>query len=792
MADVEELRRVFEAHTQADVTLVYKRFREATKSEDLGQFVEYMVAQGLIAPDAASNLAAELRFGAGEPTVVESKRTTGSGSGSGSGSGAAQSGGSGTSPDANTSTPSRRRSTSLRLLDVIGRGGMGVVFRGEQVELGRQVAFKQLPVDSSATTRERFLREARITAQLDHPNIVPVHLLELSADGAPVGYAMKLVEGKTLRTLISEAVEAYERNAPIDAEHSLATRLDHFLKICDAIAFAHDRGILHRDLKPANFMIGKFGEVYVMDWGVARPIGSERERVEPSVRRVPGAPDLTQVGDVVGSPSYMSPEQADARNDELDARADQYALGLILFELVSLRRAIDGESTIEVFNLAIRGNTVPLEHVAKSERIPSELRAIIRKATAFEPANRYSSVTALADDVRRHMRGEAIRARPDSGFAKLWRVMNRHRRATLVAILGVLAVAAVTVTWSLYRKTASELAERRRGEELTQLTIDVATQAHELDTDFQQMEVALEGLRSAAEWALTGPEPATLDAPIYFDTDFADPAKRPRDFTDKTAYRWPVSPGDTVVGVAPGTDRAAVLPSVRKLAQLRRHFRDMFISMARKEPTALSAAEQDDILLNRLGILDYAYVDLPTGVHYMYPGMAALPEGYDVRTAGFYTMSANKRGRRWGSPYIDSTTDERGDDLVLPCTQGLWSPSGEFLGVAGVEITVTKLVERGLVLPGRETLRTSLVDGSGKKVIDSRDAGKRFQASGKDEGLVLNDFDIPEVVEAVRSGAEGMQEVEHDGRRRLVVFVRLAVLGWYYVVEVDPKTLGNH
>jgi len=166
-------------------------------------------------------------------------------------------------------------SERFELQSVLGRGGMGTVFRAKQRELGRDVAFKQLDEDHADETRERFLREARITAQLDHPHIVPIYVLEVSPDSSTIGYAMKLVEGKTLRTLLRETVAAYKARQPIDEEHSLTTRLDHFLKICDAMAFAHAHGILHRDLKPANMMIGRFNEVYLMDWGVARAIGAK-------------------------------------------------------------------------------------------------------------------------------------------------------------------------------------------------------------------------------------------------------------------------------------------------------------------------------------------------------------------------------------------------------------------------------------------------------------------------------------------------------------------------------------
>jgi hypothetical protein len=771
MANVEDLRRLLEPHTEADVTSTFQKFRESMHSEDLGQFVDYMVAQGLLAPEAAPVVAAELRAGSEEATIAEPRGATTLWG----------------SAEPQSAAP-RSPAASLRLSDVLGQGGMGIVFRGEQVDLGRSVAFKQLLDASNETLRERFVREARITAQLDHPAIVPVHFLELSPRATSIGYAMKLVEGKTLRVLLTETAELYKAGKPIDAEHSLPTRLEHFLKICDAVAFAHDRRIIHRDLKPSNFMIGKFGEVYVMDWGIARPIGAGPEAPSPSRKASGRDADLTQDGEIVGSASYMSPEQAEGRNQELDARADQYALGLILFELVSLRRAIEGASTVEVFTKASRGAKGPLEHVSKNERIPAELRAIVDKATAFSPDQRYPSVAALADDLRSYLRGEAVTARPDNALGKLLRWMNRHRRTTLVTVVVALALAASAVAWSLYRRTADQLAARELADKQTALYGDVATQAHAIDSQFQQMEEALEGLRAAAEWALAAPTPLADQAPIFLDTDFADPARRPKDFTNQTAYRWPVSPSHPVVGIAPGTDRAAMMPTIRKLSPLRHHLRAMFAGAI--DDNALHTPEQlSELILQRRSPIDYVYVDLPQGVHFHFPGVDALPPGYDVRTAGFYQMSANKRGKRWGRPYVDSTTDEQGDDLVLPCTQGLWSASGEFIGVAGVEITVTKLVETSLAVPKRKTLRASLLDQDGKRVIDSFDAGKRFKASGKDEGIELEDFDIPEVVTAVRAGAEGIREVRRDGRPLLAVFVRLNVLGWYYVVEVDPQTI---
>ncbi len=686
--------------------------------------------------------------------------------------------------------PRSAEATFLRVHEAIGRGGMGTVYRAEQIELERPVAFKRLIEAGSADMRERFVREAQITARLDHPNIVPVYVLDMGQRNRSVGYAMKLVEGKTLRALLTETRDLLVAGGAVDAEHSLPSLLEHFLKVCDAIAFAHDRGILHRDLKPANIMIGRFHEVYVMDWGIARPIGVEDRAVRPGTAApAQEGAQLTRVGELVGSPRYAAPEQTAGRSDQLDARADQYALGLVLFEILALKPAVAAEQAQAAWEAASRGEKAPLEHVVPGRRIPPELAAIVAKATALDREDRYRSVPEMAEDVRRYLRGEAVAARPDTPIQKIVRWVARHGRTTLVSFVVLVALSAAAVTTSLYVSAERRNEARARGARKTKVYVDVAAQAHKIDANFQQMEEALEGLRVAAELSLAGAEPPASAAPVYFDVDFRNPRGRPPDFSDATTYRWPVSLEHPVAGVAPGVSADAVLPKLRRLSPLRHHMRSMFLVAAGADPSAVSEAEARAILAERRGPIDYAYVSLAEGVQYMLPGMAALPPGYDVRTAGFFTTTKGTHGRRWGSPYIDATTDVKGDDIVLPCTQGLWSRSGEFLGIAGVEITVSKLVKTSLSLPGYKTIRTSLVNGDGQKVVDSTDAGVRVQSNGKDDALPMIDFDIREVVTAIKAKGEGLIELE--ARHQIVVYARLDALGWYYVVELDASVLDK-
>jgi serine/threonine-protein kinase len=278
-------------------------------------------------------------------------------------------------------------------LGEIGRGGMGSVQRVFDQRLLREMALKVLDPRLGDHERRlaRFLEEARVTGQLEHPNIVPVHDLGSDDSRSRWYFSMKLVQGVTLHQIIDRA--GPDRLEP----DTLADLLQVFIKCCEAVAFAHSRGVIHRDLKPSNVMVGEFGQVYVMDWGVARIRGAAAEADG-------GSPTETDApGDVIGTPCYMSPEQARGAHESVDERSDVFTLGATLFHLLAGRPPYDGRTYYAVLIQALQRRCLTPEEI--EPRVPPALSRIAMRAMAADPAERYASASELQRAVEDFLRG---------------------------------------------------------------------------------------------------------------------------------------------------------------------------------------------------------------------------------------------------------------------------------------------------------------------------------------------------------------------------------------------------
>jgi tetratricopeptide (TPR) repeat protein len=307
-----------------------------------------------------------------------------------------------------------RRVGEFRLVREIGRGGMGVVYEAEDEKLGRRVAVKVLPLAAGLDPAElqRFRNESRAAAGLDHPHVVPVYAV--GCDSGRHYFAMRLIPGRSLAEVIGAGVPPADRPA-------LAARM--LLQAADALAFAHERGVVHRDVKPGNLLLEDDGHVWVADFGLAR---------------TPGATRLTRSGSLVGTLQYMSPEQVEPRRGVVDHRADLYGLGATAYEVLTGRPPVQAPDRTALIARILTAAPTPPRRIDRS--IPVDLETIVLKLLAKDPADRYASAADLADDVRRFLARRPVRARRPGLVERATRWAGRHRKLTVVGAVGVVAV----------------------------------------------------------------------------------------------------------------------------------------------------------------------------------------------------------------------------------------------------------------------------------------------------------------------------------------------------------------
>jgi serine/threonine-protein kinase len=345
-------------------------------------------------------------------------------------------------------------SSGLRfaVLRPYAEGGLGKVSLARDRELNREVALKEIKPGyaDDAEARSRFLAEAEITGGLEHPGVVPVYGLGRFGDGRPY-YAMRFIQGDSLKDAIRRFHGTeWKKEKPGERQLALRGLLDRFVDVCNAVAYAHSRGVIHRDLKPANVMLGPYGETLLVDWGLAKALSLGEGRTAPPqgfLRPSSGQAIVTQAGAVVGTPEYMAPEQASG--GALGPPADVFGLGATLYHLLTGRSPFGGPDLMDVLLHVVECNCPTAREVKPST--PSALSAICQKAMARQPLDRYSSARELAQDVERWLADEPVSAYPEPLLARLARWGRRHRplvagaAALLLTAVAALAVGIVAV-----------------------------------------------------------------------------------------------------------------------------------------------------------------------------------------------------------------------------------------------------------------------------------------------------------------------------------------------------------
>jgi serine/threonine protein kinase len=365
----------------------------------------------------------------------------------------------------------------------LGEGGMGLVLRARDHRIQRSVAMKVLRSGNefSPEKLQRFVAEAQLTGQLEHPNIVPVYQLGITAEGQAF-YTMKHVKGQTLAEVIKKLRQGDRETC---RHFPLSQLVTSFLKICDALAFAHSHGVIHRDLNPSNIMLGAFGEVLVMDWGLAKrltapapPVTPENtSTAAPPLPLPPGGRFNTVEGSVIGTIPFLSPEQANG-NAALDERSDIFILGMILYEILALRPPVELYDSDQVLAAIRSGKLIPLEervsmpgefgepppeliHCSRG-KLPEGLTAVVQKAMRHLPSERYQSVEALQSDIIACQEGFAPEAEDANWIRQLQLLLGRKRKEALM-IVAFLAISQVLLAYFVGR-IASDRKKLRQSE----------------------------------------------------------------------------------------------------------------------------------------------------------------------------------------------------------------------------------------------------------------------------------------------------------------------------------------
>lgn len=376
----------------------------------------------------------------------------------------------------------------------IAVGGMKRILKVLDRHGNRHVAMARLHEDASELLFDPFIREARLTALLEHPNVISVHDVGVDKEGQPY-FTMDLKVGDGLDVVLQKALA--------DGGYPLSDRLDIFLKVCDAITYAHSRDVIHLDLKPANIQVGHYGEVLVCDWGLGKLIGGTDEIDDDELLNPDLLSGMTVYGQVKGTPGYMAPEQI--RGEDRDKRTDIYALGALLYAVLTCRPPIDGD-TDAMLQAAVTGDIVP--PTVRGSGVPESLSAVVMKAMALEPADRYASVSDLITDVRAFLGGFSPVAH-ESGLSTEFLLFYRRNRVSCnLAAVFVVMVVVVTALFvdrlSAKRVQAENLAEHLREEKQETETLAARLRVEKEDSETLLREVGLMATALPSDLVATG------------------------------------------------------------------------------------------------------------------------------------------------------------------------------------------------------------------------------------------------------------------------------------------------
>lgn len=673
------------------------------------------------------------------------------------------------------------------LLETLGEGATGKVVLARDENLLRKVAIKKIKhqVSQNQFLLDSFITEAQITAQLEHPCIIPIYGLEVNQNGE-IAYSMKRIEGQTLTELIQSAKKQYDVSGQADDEHDLNAFLEHFLKVADAVEYAHEKGIIHRDLKPDNIMTGPYNEVYILDWGIARPMSQPPQNMDHAsqvhVAKTADDFNLFEGSDVYGTPCYMSPEQAAGGNEFLNGQSDLYSLGLILFELISLKKAYTADDDFnQTIDNTVDGKINDLSPYHPHMILPRELAAVIQKSTQRTRKGRYKNVKEMSDEIRRYLRGEAVLAQADTSVQKLQRWISQNKEKTLVLILSITLLSASVIAWSFYKRHTDNLIAQSREATQTQFLNLMRDKSQEINAQFLDIAGLTQEFAAGIEQVLGSPPGQSTP---FYTFEMARKSQNPPDATESKLYPSSVSLNHFVFKKAEGVEQDKVAPLMQRIAPYAPFMKRLFL-LSHGDPYIKAGSPQgQDLLLNKGVLAADTYAGFEDGFGFTYPMSITNPK-YDSRQRPWYQVAKNTKGVQWGQPYFDSA----GLGWVIPSTKAIYDVNDFFKGVVGIDINLQNISLK-MIIPEPYIKDVYLLNPKGEILIQGSVQAKTYQRGELINTLEkLKTFPQAEIVKAIQTKIPSGYIQSTDSNKTVYSFQHLSSTQWYYLVEADSQKL---
>lgn len=666
---------------------------------------------------------------------------------------------------------------NFQLEEEIAIGGQGSISRARDRKFSRVVAMKSLhgELKERPEYRRAFISEAKITAQLEHPSIIPVYGIYGDAEQG-LHLAMKLVRGKTLTqylTMLREQYELMPRRRIIRSESSiLKQRLEYFQRVCEAIAYVHHNQIIHRDLKPDNIMIGNFNETYVMDWGIAEQVETDPEAFR---KKRPS-----------GTLQYISPEVINRR--PYDCRSDIYLLGLILFEVVLLKPAYVSKDAKEALSKAKLGELDSFQH-AFGCTVDEDLLMIMQKALAYLPEERYQSVEELLDDVRAFLQAERVAANPQRFWGEVRYQFRRHYKGLTLAGTFMALLLLSLSSFSLYRENKNQ----RRQKAIEALFSEIFTNGllcgARFDSRMKDYEKYVAELANEASWRLEDAGQRSLPPRrAYSPQDAQKALTAPPGLGYADGYKQQISLEHPVCVAAPGKKLADFQDELAALLPLRHSFLRLLSVELGESFCASEDSVCQALFAQQPPLFNWVYISLASGLHINFPYHDDYPAEFDGRERPYYTQAlAMPPGRAvWGMPHVDSSM-HRG--AMVSCSQAFYNSQGEAIGMVGADVGVDTLVavlsrtgNRGPYVKNKY-----LVNGDGRIIAQSGLPVLPWHQ--QTQAALTSSFHNHSLLKAMWQTRNGRIFTSENERRYFYFFMHIETLNWLYVERIDYQQL---